>query len=372
MGNPMKVWRRVLLAAAAAIPACGGGGGGGTGGSLPPPPPGPPVAAVATPVGPQHSTVAIDYTLYDAESDPVTIAAAFSTDGGITFSPALPAFGNGSLSGLATSPGGTLHTFLWNSVDDGVATGGGPVNTQVRVRITPSDAAAGTAGTSGPFTVDNTIDRFIGVATATFPHSLTMVGNSETALGNLVADSFRIRYGTQLAFQNGWGIRAPLPSGHRPADLTLRRPVSGYPPGPPYDLVLADAYIILPFGNRVVTRTVAGSQLWAMLELGVWNYPGNNNGFPQVSGFRFTFSASNPGGARVLSVTLDGGSPILNNSTTYTLATNNFLNAGGDGYFMLNDGQGTVQELLAQVFADHIERLGTVTPVIDGRMTVVP
>jgi len=211
----------------------------------------------------------------------------------------------------------------------------------------------------------------IGAATALFPHTLNDMRTHETELGDLVADAMRVRYGTQLAFQNGWGIRASLPAGGvLPADLTLRRPDAGYAAGPPYDLVAQDVGVMLPFGNTVITRTVTGTQIWAMLELGFSFLPANNNGFPQISGFTVTIKPSNAAGSRVQSIVLDGGAVVLNNASTYTFATNNFINAGGDGYAMLNDGQGTVREVLADVVADHIGNLGTITPSIAGRIVV--
>src|SRR5688500_6246799 len=114
----MKPARCLLPLVALIVPACGGGGGSGSGGSG-----APPTATVATPAGSQRSVVPIDFTLSDAESSVVSIAVEFSANGGATYSPATPAFGNGPLTGLASSPGGTAHTFLWNSVGDGVATG---------------------------------------------------------------------------------------------------------------------------------------------------------------------------------------------------------------------------------------------------------
>lgn len=374
--------RRILLLSAILVgPSCGGNGGGGGGaGALPVF--SYPTAFVSTPVGVQRSIVPIDFTVTDAESDPISITIQFSTDGGAVFNTATPAYGNGSLTGLASTPGGTIHTFLWDSVADGVATGTmngslaiqtvGTVNMQVEIRITPSDAALGTAGRTANFTVDNTYERTLGIATASFPHTLAAMGNSETALGDLVADAMRVRYGVQLAFQNGWGIRAPLPSSFLPANTSLRRPAGGYAAGPPYDLVLGDVYLMLPFGNHVVTRTVTGAQLWAVLEQGVSAYPANNNGFPQISGFSFSFKASNPVGSRVLSVTLAGGGAIAKNTSTYTFATNDYINTGGDSYAMLNDGQGVTREILAQVVADYIQAAGTITPMIAGRLTIVP
>jgi hypothetical protein len=235
------------------------------------------------------------------------VTVEFSSDGGATWAAAKPAYGNGSLGGLISSPAGTAHTFLWNSVDDLV--GLGSVVTNARIRITPSDGNAGPAVSTANFTVNNTGERAMGVVSALFPHTLTLMGTQEMALGDLVAQAMKTRYGTQLAFQNGWGVRSPLPSAYLPANKALRRNAAGYAAGPPYDLVMADITALLPFGNRVVTRTVTGAQLWAALENGFSTYAANNNGFPQIAGFVVTFKAANAPGSRVQSVVLEGGDP---------------------------------------------------------------
>jgi hypothetical protein len=382
VGARMKQQLRhgLLVLAAAFLPACGSGssGGGSTSGLLLIPAASPATAIVTTPLEVQHSVVPIHFTLMSAQSASVLVAVLFSDDGGVSFHRATPAYGIANLSPRASSPTGVTHTFLWNSLDDGVGAGSvifggftslGAVNARVRVRVVPD---AGTEGSTGDFVVDNTMNRVIGSVTTAFPHSFLALGASETAEGDLVADAMRLRYGVQLAFQNGWGLREPLPSGFGPADTTLRRPLDGYAAGPPFDLVFGDVALMLPFGNRVVTRTVTGAQLWAMLEQGVWLYPANNNGFPQISGFQFTFKAGNPAGSRVISVTLDGGAPIPKDSTVFTLATNDYVNGGGDAYGMLGDGQGIVRELLMQVVADRIEALSPAAPSVAGRITVVP
>ncbi|HVM11246.1 MAG TPA: 5'-nucleotidase C-terminal domain-containing protein [Actinomycetota bacterium] len=213
------------------------------------------------------------------------------------------------------------------------------------------------------------MDQPAGVATGVFPRAGNIERLREVALGNLITDAMRETYGTQIAVQNGGGIRAPLPSSYLPADTSLRRTTPGYAAGPPYDLVVGDIYTVLPFGNAVLTRTVTGLQLWSMLEHSVAPIPSSNGRFLQVSGFRFTYDAGLPPGSRVLSVTLDDGTSILPDATTYTLATNNFMNAGGDGYTMLADGQGVTRDLDANVLLEYIRSKGTITPTIEGRIT---
>ncbi|BDP44537.1 bifunctional metallophosphatase/5'-nucleotidase (plasmid) [Deinococcus aetherius] len=215
------------------------------------------------------------------------------------------------------------------------------------------------------------LDRRVGVATDVFPRGSNIERLGEVALGDLIADAFRTRYGTQLAIQNGGSIRSSLPSSYAPQDKNLRRPTPGYQPGPPYDLVAGDVYSVLPFGNTVVTRTVTGAQLYAALANSVSALPGASGRFLQISGFSFAYDVSKAVGSRIVSVTLDGGTPIQKDATTYTLALSDFTNSGGDEYTMFNDGQGTTREPDAQVVLEYIQGLGTVTPTVGQRIRAV-
>lgn len=215
------------------------------------------------------------------------------------------------------------------------------------------------------------LDGLIGVAADLFPRggtpAIERVG--EAAIGNLATDAMRLRYGTQLAFTNGGGLRSPLPSGYLPQDTSLRRTTPGYAPGPPYDLVTGDVFTLLPFGNAVVTRMVSGAQLWAMLEHSVALIPAANGRFGQISGFKFTYDAARPAGGRVVSVQLNDGTPIAADATLHSLATNDFVNFGGDGYTMLADGMGVTREVMADVVLDYIKNQALITPTVEGRIT---
>lgn len=111
-----------------------------------------PVVTVATPSGTQSGNIVITYQLIDLESNASSVAVQFSIDGGATFATATSSGGDG-IANLASSPAGTAHTFIWNSVADGVAASA--VNNQVRIRITPSDAIAGTAVSTNNFAINN-------------------------------------------------------------------------------------------------------------------------------------------------------------------------------------------------------------------------
>lgn len=216
------------------------------------------------------------------------------------------------------------------------------------------------------------LDGVIGIATDIFPRGGNIERLGEVAIGNLAADSMRIKYNTQLAMVNGGGIRAPLPSTYLPANMMLRRTSMGYASGPPYDLVVGDAYAVFPFGNTIVTRTVTGTQLWAAMEYGIAALPAANGRFPQISGFGFTYSASAMPNARIIEMHLNGGTPIPKDQTTFTMALPDFTNNGGDGYTMFVDGMGVSRDLQADVFADYIQSQMMISPSIQGRIVAMP
>jgi len=117
--------------------------------------------------------------------------------------------------------------------------------------------------------------------------------------------------------------------------------------------------------------------MWEALENGVSQInpatcSGTDGRFPQISGFKFAFQCSLPAGSRVLSVAFPDDTPIPPDGTTYTFATNDFVNAGGDFYAMFADGQGITREVMADVLLEYIQSLGTITPTLEGRITKLP
>lgn len=215
-------------------------------------------------------------------------------------------------------------------------------------------------------------DGAIATTTGVFERGNNVERLREVPLGNLVADSMRLRYETQLGYTNGGGLRAAIPSSYAPQDTSLRRPAAGYQAGPPYDVVIGDVYAVLPFGNTVATRTITGRQLWAMMEHAVEALPTANGWFGQISGFRVTFDSSHAVGSRVVTITLDDGTPVAADDTAYTLATSDFIDAGGDGYTMLAGSTSSVsRDKMADVLLEHIRGLGALDPRVEGRVVDV-
>jgi 5'-nucleotidase len=249
------------------------------------------------------------------------------------------------------------------------------------------------------------LDVPIGTTTEPYKRGGNIERRQEIPLGNLITDGMRWKYGTQLAFMNGGGIRSQLPScGYTPADTTLNRAnwnstfttilacSGGYGGTPPYAVVLGDARAVLSFANILNTRTVTGAQLWRALENGVSAIAADGTGadgrFPQVSGFKFSFRYDVPTGcsnpatvgqtdwttcaiSRIQSVALLDGTPIPDDGTTYTMTLPNFINLGGDGYYVFNDGVGASQGIDWIILAEYITHLENLDPTADplGRIT---
>ena len=192
----------------------------------------------------------------------------------------------------------------------------------------------------------------------------------ESLVGNVVTDAMRLTYGTEFAITNSGGLRADLtcPTTDNPTDFC--------PPftPPPFPITRGQVNSVLPFGNIVVTATLSGAELKAALENGVSSMPGANGRFPQVSGLCFTYDVAAAAGSRVTSVvrqTATGactGAPVdLTAAASYTLAINDFMASGGDGYPNVAS-RATSRDIMDQTVADWIGANSPIAPSIQGRI----
>ncbi|MEY4438282.1 MAG: hypothetical protein RL249_694, partial [Actinomycetota bacterium] len=218
------------------------------------------------------------------------------------------------------------------------------------------------------------LDVKIGQVTAVFPRGGTPAVEraGETPMGNYLADLMRSRMKTDFAITNGGGLRDTFPAAtYKVVNTSYKRPGAGVTG--PFDVTLGDAISVLPFGNAVVTTKISGTQLWGALENGVSQYPSAGR-FPQISGFKFTFDSSKAVGSRVLTVTTLDGKAIAKDATMYTVATNDFMLYGGDGYTFFNptmaknNGTLLVDILVDGLKADLAAGKVTQTPAADGRI----
>ena len=157
-----------------------------------------------------------------------------------------------------------------------------------------------------------------------------------------------------IAFTNGGGIRGNTvyDAGH----TVTRR----------------DILTELPFGNGTVKLEISGALVLEALEHGYRKAPEANGGFLHISGMTATVDTSKPAGSRVSDVKI-GGVP-LDPAKTYTLATNDFMGRGGDGYRMLRKGKSLINASSAKLMANdvmaYVRKQGGIKTGVDGRLTI--
>ncbi|OGP75357.1 MAG: hypothetical protein A2Y80_10595 [Deltaproteobacteria bacterium RBG_13_58_19] len=190
----------------------------------------------------------------------------------------------------------------------------------------------------------------------------------ETNFGDLVTDIMRQRAGVEVALINGGTLRRSIPRG------PIRK---------------KDLYSALPFDNYVVALKLTGKQIQETLEHGVSAVEQKAGRFPQVSGLTFTYNPALPVGSRVKEVFIGG--QLLKPDQEYTVATNDYLAAGGGGYTVFKavlqgeaDYQPQVEmgkggkvvyskpgKLLRDAVMDFLQAQGKVAPALEGRIKEV-
>lgn len=201
-------------------------------------------------------------------------------------------------------------------------------------------------------TLDKELAVEIGSTSTPLDSRRATVRGGESAIGNLFADAMRGAVGADVAITNGGAIRA---------DRT-------YPAGA--RLTRADIFAELPFNNLTVKLELTGEQIRQALENGFSQVREQAGRFPQVSGMVVEADGSRLPGERVVSVTI-GGEP-LSGGRTYTVATNEFMAAGGDGYRGLKGAKVLIDAAAAQLIAsqviDYVQAQGTIGPKVEGRI----
>ena len=191
----------------------------------------------------------------------------------------------------------------------------------------------------------------------------------ETNLGDLITDALvwgaeKNGESVDAAITNGGGIRAAINAGN---------------------ITKKDVNTVLPFGNTLSIVKVTGAELLEALEASTFSTPEAIGGFPQVSGIEFTvdtakeFNAGDlyPGSTyhrpasieRVTIASVNGKD--FDEKATYSIATNDFMAAGGDTYYAfaaasVNYDLGIPMD---EVLMDYIkeELNGTVTTAAYGK-----
>ena len=151
----------------------------------------------------------------------------------------------------------------------------------------------------------------------------------ESALGDVLADAHLEATrdaGAVVAFMNRGGMRN---------DILFAS--SG--PEKDGEVTYAEAFSVHPFGNSMVTMTLTGRQIHALLEQQFRDGEVTTRGVLQVSrGFSYAWDGTQPVGSRVdiSSVTVNG--EALSPDASYRVTVNSFLAGGGSGFSVLTEG----------------------------------
>ena len=190
------------------------------------------------------------------------------------------------------------------------------------------------------------------------------VRRRETNLGNLIADIIRKASMADVTIINGGGIRTSIKKG---------------------EVKVSHVYSVLPFDNYIVAIKLTGRQIKETLEHGVSGEEGAGR-FPQVSGIKFTYSRSAKPGSRIKEVFISGKPLELDRE--YSVATNDFLAAGGDGYKAFGDAVKSSKDFsitggalkgeklvyndssryLRDVVIEYIKEKKKIAPKVEGRI----
>jgi 5'-nucleotidase len=165
-------------------------------------------------------------------------------------------------------------------------------------------------------------DRPVGRIAEPFIRLAADAGDSPA--GRLIADAHLAASrdnGAQIAFTNPGGIRADL-----------------RPRAPDGTVTYGDVFTMQPFGDTLVTMTLSGAQLKALLE-SQWRRRSATPHFLQPSAsLRYRVRDEAPAGQRIdeASITIDGRP--WRRDAAYRVTVNSYLAAGGDGYRIFTDG----------------------------------
>ncbi|MDO4165834.1 MAG: 5'-nucleotidase, partial [Eubacteriales bacterium] len=236
---------------------------------------------------------------------------------------------------------------------------------------------------------ESQLEKSIAVAnvplTISSDSGVRLVRNRETNLGDFCADAYRTVADADIALVNGGGIRADIEVG---------------------DITYGDILSVHPYGNTLCVAEATGQEILDALEMASRltlseesdgeNAVGENGGFLQVSGLKYTIDTSvestvevdEQGGflscgkkrrVKDVKVLQENGSYInLDTDKIYTVASHNYLiKDGGDGLNMFMDNKLIVDggmvdyQILMTYLTDYLDAaVGNEYAGTQGRITV--
>ena len=157
---------------------------------------------------------------------------------------------------------------------------------------------------------------YVNKVVGTLPEEFTKKKNSygDFPLAKLVAESGQFALNTDIAFFHHGGVRSSLNKG---------------------TVTLEDLYTALPFHHHFVKMSLTGEQIKRALEQ-QWTDDKENR--LQEAGITYTVNPAAPIGHRILTLKDAQGNAIQPNKK-YTVAVNNYIASGGDGFTTFTQGK---------------------------------
>jgi 5'-nucleotidase len=203
----------------------------------------------------------------------------------------------------------------------------------------------------------------VGTITGDFTKEQNAAG--ESLLGALIADaqlaasSDADQGGADISFMNSGGIRSNL----------LYQPSGAEKPG---EVTFAEIFSVHPFGNYLVTMTLTGARIHALLEQQWIDRPSRNILMPSA-GFSYTWNRSKPAGARVDPSSMRLHGHTIDPHGRYRITVNSFLAEGGDGFPLFREGTERVDGGVdVDALKDYLAANSPRSPVAPDRIRVLP
>ena len=200
-----------------------------------------------------------------------------------------------------------------------------------------------------------TENRVIGTATAALTRSSTgpPTGNGESVLGDIIADA-QLWATSPPGFPGGPAVVSFMNPGGIRADINAGTVTYG------------EAFSVQPFGNILVTMTMTGAQIDAVLEQQT-----NATTLQIPASLTYDRSVSAPAGNRISNIRINGVS--VQDSLPYRVTVNNFLADGGDGFTVFRDGTARhFGEIDLDAFARYLTANDPIAPTPRNRINLVP
>jgi 5'-nucleotidase len=196
-------------------------------------------------------------------------------------------------------------------------------NTIVRIGALPKDRAQTELIDAYEQLAAPIANRRAGVVTETLSRVPNAAG--ESVLGDVIADAQlaatreEAQGGAVIAFTNPGGIRT---------DINKRDDGA---------VSYADIFASQPFRNQLVTLTLTGAEIKAMLEQ-QWLDPKRPRILPVSRGFTYSWDPAKGDGERVIAASMKLDGQPIDPAASYRVTVNNYLALGGDGFTVLKRG----------------------------------